>query len=214
MRGSRFGASKIKKYYCFSLTQTGSTPTTLAVTNNPVLTANWTAAPTQFLAINTPCGSLGINGRVGDSIVVTKIQFRAHIYYGSQLSCCRLMFIYDDRPQGTTMLLTDIFEDANPIQFNMLAYNNLVRNRGRFKVLFDRMFCVPNNAQNPQGFRMIDINLKTKCQTQFIGSSNSPWGQVNDIAHGAIYCLIFSDKAAGVCPSIGMSTGRIRYTDN
>jgi len=179
----------------------------------PTLIAQFASLQSTWWCINTVVDGTGMQARVGDIIRVKKIHLRMHIASGTAFSCCRLLIIQDNNPSQVPTM-SQIFQNAPVLgQYTVMSYNNRFY-RSRFRVLFNRIFCVADNSNNPQGFRMVDVNLKCNVVTQFV-SSTQPVGDISDIAQGSLYVLLFSDQpGTSTAPKMMDSYCRITYNDN
>lgn len=138
----------------------------------------------------------------------------------------RIMLVLDLQPNGATLTLGDLIEDATTgIGIVSSLY---MANAARFKVLYDKRMMVTPNVVVPgsttvqQSYSAVinntpskslydEIYLKLSHEVQYADSNN---GDITDIKTGALFLIAISDNATAAQQPLITSYVRVRYHDN
>lgn len=138
----------------------------------------------------------------------------------------RIMLVLDLQPNGGTLTLGDLIEDATTgIGIVSSLY---MANAARFKVLYDKRMMVTPNVVVPgsttvqQSYAAVinntpskslydEIYLKLSHEVQYSDSNN---GDITDIKTGALFLIAISDNATAAQQPLITSYVRVRYHDN
>lgn len=127
------------------------------------------------------------------------VRMRAEQNSSATNTSLRVLFIRDKQVNGSTPLVTDVLQAANPLSSLNTDYGK------RFVVLADSLFSLSSNGTTCSHRK---IFKKLGFHTEFGGTGNS----VADINSGAIWMLAVSDEATNT-PTLFYNT-KVRYLDN
>ena len=167
------------------------------------------AGGTLQLVNPTSMGS-GQNNREGSSFRMKSVLTRFRITVNATApgyQTCRCLLVLDQQPNGTVFGITDLLATNTIDSPRNLDY------RKRFKILYDKNFCV--SANRPQIFDQIYQKFDSKvlsnqAHVQCYATSNL--GTIADISTNALYMVFLSDQGVNG-PTMDYYT-RVRFLDN
>jgi len=175
--------------------------------SGPTATVAYPAA--TITSLNLVPQNTNPNGRIGRSIKINKLNFRAIFSVGGTTvasDILRCILFIDTQANGALPIVTDLLDQtaAHLTNFNLLANNR------RFIVLKDWIFTMNKTVElttgsNSTTLKFIKLNKKLDLNVEF----SSTTGAITEIRSNNLVLLI----SGGSVASTFETTARIRYTD-
>jgi hypothetical protein len=118
----------------------------------------------------------------------------------------RLLFVWDNAPNGVLPAITDILVAANSTSFPN------VNNVARFTILFDQTWVVglQTAAIADQVIKNIPMTtIKLRSPTQYLGTTAA----IGSVQNGGLYQVTLGSNAAGVTAGLIATAVRVTFTD-
>lgn len=159
----------------------------------------------------TPLGLIAqgsdVNQRVGNTIVLTSIQFKGDCVVGDATNFVRHMIVLDRDSNGVAPVTADILDASTITSTIWCPYNN--DNKLRLRVLYDNVYNI-NTVNQPYVLDKQFLKLGGKKGIQSVYAASGA-AQVNLLTN-QLYSLVVSDSALGPHPAVFFGY-RLRYTD-
>lgn len=175
------------------------------------------------LLLNGIAQGTGYDQRIGRNIMVKSIHVKwkltgaPHNETAASFSpgaIIRVIIFVDNQPNGELASVPGDFLVASAPGKYPLAHLNMA-NSARFRVLFDKRYCVANaNADDRSGWKFIVYDETYQKMNLKITYSNTSTGTISDIETNAIYAYVISDIIDGDNLPVLEMNARIRFVDN
>jgi len=169
--------------------------------------------------------------RIGNKIAMEKLEtilrLDSYLAYTAP-NYIRMSIVYDRNVNGAYPVTGDIYganlQDGSVITGQLdLPFNNI--NTDRFKVLYDKLQCLPPivtggigqfSGPSTQESFVFNESIDLCClETQYLGNDLNESGglTISNITTGALYLILIGDRPPGTNPWIMMGSTRLYFKD-
>lgn len=157
--------------------------------------------------------------RVGSKIRITALQVRAQFgAVPSQLATwealgiggrmCRLLFVYDNQPNGALPSLNQILDDTGSSSTYFVVASRNQNYIERFDVLLDETFVLGSAGPN---VHIIDRYIKMSKESVW---ANSATGVISGMIQGSIVAFVVDNNGTGANPTYYQWQAKFTFTDD